>query len=71
VLSPFGGCLSTKLHSDAEACSTISQTATNEAKRKVFVALAETYRNLASEMERAQPLTPSLTKNAEGIYWAF
>lgn len=41
-----------KLHADAEACATISQTATNEAKRKVFVALADTYRKLASEMER-------------------
>jgi hypothetical protein len=41
-----------KLHSDAEACSTISQTASNEAKRKVFIALADTYRKLASEMER-------------------
>lgn len=41
-----------KLHSDAEACATIGQTATSEAKRKVFAALAETYRKLATEMER-------------------
>jgi hypothetical protein len=41
-----------KLHADAEACATISHTATNEAKRKVFTALASTYRKLAGEMER-------------------
>jgi hypothetical protein len=36
-----------------------------------FVALAETYRKLASEMERVQPLTPFLMKNAKRISWAF
>lgn len=41
-----------KLHQDADACSTISQTASNEAKRKVFTALANTYRKLGAEMER-------------------
>jgi len=41
-----------KLHADAESCVTIGQTASNDAKRKVFAALADTYRKLASEMER-------------------
>lgn len=41
-----------KLHADAENCVMISQTAPNEAKRKVFTALADTYRKLANEMER-------------------
>lgn len=41
-----------KLHADADACSTVSLTAPNEAKRKVFTALADTYRKLAGEMER-------------------
>jgi hypothetical protein len=40
-----------KLHADAEACETIGETS-NEGKRKIFSALAETYRKLASEMER-------------------
>lgn len=37
-----------KLHSDAEACATICETT----KRKVFISLAETYRKLASDLER-------------------
>jgi len=41
-----------KLHSDAEACATICETTSNEAKRKVFTALADTYRKLASDLER-------------------
>lgn len=41
-----------KLHADAESCVTIGQTASNEAKRKVFTALAETYRKLACDLER-------------------
>ncbi len=41
-----------KLRSDADHCSTISQTATSDAKRKVFIKLAETYRNLAEELKR-------------------
>lgn len=41
-----------KLHVDAEACMAISETTPNEGKRKIFTALADTYRKLASEMER-------------------
>lgn len=41
-----------KLHSDAEACATICETTSNDAKRKVFTALADTYRKLASDLER-------------------
>jgi hypothetical protein len=41
-----------KLHADAEDCLLIGNTASNEAKRKVFAALASTYRKLAGEMER-------------------
>ena len=41
-----------KLHADAEACVVISQTTSNEAKRKVFSALADTYQKLAGEMEK-------------------
>jgi len=41
-----------KLHADAQACTSISQTASNKAKRQVFTALADTYRILAGEMER-------------------
>lgn len=41
-----------KLHADAQACETIGQTALNEGKRKIFAALADTYRKLANEMER-------------------
>jgi 4-hydroxy-3-methylbut-2-enyl diphosphate reductase IspH len=41
-----------KLHTDAQACETIGQTALNEGKRKIFAALADTYRTLASEMEK-------------------
>lgn len=41
-----------KLHADAEACVVISQTTASGAKRKVFTALAETYRKLAGEMEK-------------------
>jgi len=41
-----------KLHTDAQACDTIGQTALNEGKRKIFATLADTYRKLADEMER-------------------
>ncbi|MGX9394099.1 hypothetical protein ACWX0K_24055 (plasmid) [Nitrobacteraceae bacterium UC4446_H13] len=41
-----------KLRSDAESCSIIAQTASNEPKRKILSALADTYRKLAGEMER-------------------
>ena len=41
-----------KLHADAEDCLTISQTAPSDVKRRVFSALAETYRELAGELER-------------------
>ncbi|BEV43895.1 hypothetical protein [Afipia carboxidovorans] len=41
-----------KLHADAQACDTIGQTSLNEGKRKIFIALAETYRTLARDMER-------------------
>jgi len=40
-----------KLHTDAADCLTISQAANNDAKRKVFLALAETYRKLAADLE--------------------
>ena len=40
------------LHSDAEACANIGRTATSDAKRKVFAALAETYGRLAADLER-------------------
>lgn len=56
-----------KLHVDAEACMAISQTASSEAKRKVFTALADTYRKLASEMERIAAATPCLTKSVRKI----
>jgi hypothetical protein len=41
-----------KLHSDAEHCVTISETATNEAKRLAFSNLAETYQRLARDLQR-------------------
>ena len=41
-----------KLHADAEDCLTISQTAPSDVKQRVFTALAETYRELAGELER-------------------
>lgn len=41
-----------KLHADADACLTISKTATNEAKRNIFLKLTDTYRNLAEDLER-------------------
>ena len=41
-----------KLHADAEDCLTISQTAPSDVKQSVFTALAETYRELAGELER-------------------
>ena len=41
-----------KLHADAEDCLTISQTAPGDVKQRVFTALAETYRELAGDLER-------------------
>ena len=41
-----------KLQSDADDCMTICQTASGEAKRKIFTALADTYLRLASELEK-------------------
>ena len=41
-----------KLHADAEDCLTSSQTAPSDVKQRVFTALAETYRELAGELER-------------------
>jgi hypothetical protein len=41
-----------KLNSDAEHCVTISETATNEAKRVAFSNLAGTYRKLAQDLQR-------------------
>lgn len=41
-----------KLHSDAEACVSICDTTDNAGKKRIFLALADTYRKLASEMER-------------------
>jgi hypothetical protein len=41
-----------KLHADADACSAISKTATNEAKRTIFLKLTDTYRSLAEDLER-------------------
>lgn len=41
-----------KLPSDAEACARICETTSNAAKRKVFTALADTYRKLTSGLER-------------------
>jgi len=41
-----------KLHSDAKACATICETASSDAKRRLFTALAEMYRKLASDLER-------------------
>jgi len=41
-----------KLNADAEHCVTISETATNEAKRAAFSNLAQTYRRLAADLQR-------------------
>jgi hypothetical protein len=41
-----------KLHADADACLAISRTATNEAKRNIFLKLTDTYRSLAEDLER-------------------
>jgi hypothetical protein len=46
-----------KLHSDAESCISISQTATNDAKRKIFTDLATTYRKLAVDLEQIAAAT--------------
>jgi hypothetical protein len=46
-----------KLHDDAAACDAISQTATSEAKRKIFADLAETYTKLAGDLERIAAAT--------------
>jgi hypothetical protein len=41
-----------KLRSDADDCLTISETATSDAKRKVFQMLAATYQRLAADLEK-------------------
>lgn len=46
-----------KLNSDADACISISQTATSEAKRKIFTDLAGTYRKLAVDLEQIAAAT--------------
>lgn len=60
-----------KLHADAESCAMIGQTASNEAKRKVFAALADTYRKLATEMERIAAAHATLDEEREKTLLGF
>lgn len=41
-----------KLNADADDCVTISKMSLDESKRKAFARMAETYRDLAAELER-------------------
>lgn len=56
---------SEKLKADAEDCLTISRMATDEEKRKVFATMAETYRNLAEDLDRIIAAHQSLDEQRE------
>ena len=54
-----------KLQADAADCLTICETASNEAKKAVFTALADTYRKLAAELERIAAANAILDEERE------
>jgi hypothetical protein len=57
-----------KLHADAEDCLTISQTAPSDVKQRVFTALAETYRELAGELEHKERIKLSRELGCDPIF---
>jgi hypothetical protein len=54
-----------KLRVDGEACLTISQTATSDAKRRIFTDLAKTYRKLADDLEQIAAATMAVDQQRD------